>query len=638
MCGIAGYLGDDSARGAAFAERANRLLAHRGPNDQGIYLGTGIALANRRLAIVDLSAAGHQPMISPDGRWVLAYNGEIYNHTRLRSRLESRWDFRGHSDTETVLAALALEGPRALEDMVGMWALALWDSWERQLLVSRDRYGQKPLYWRQLPDRSIVLASEIKVLLGDDERPVMYAPAVAAYMSTGHYGHLADRTFYRDIRSFPPAHWGYIAAADRQLHARRYWSFPVASHRERRPYDEAAQRLFRTTLEEAVTSQLMSDVPVGATLSGGLDSSTTVGIMAKCGPRSDRIPVFTAQSHNTPHDESRYVNAVEERWPGRFDLHWVEPGEILLRDTLASYVRQQEEPFGDPSIVAHGLLMEAAQKAGVPVLLSGQGGDELLFGYAAMRWALLAEELRRGDRTWAVEEVMRQWPKFNFAARVIFAAAFPQLEVLARRRSHRRRRHLLRPRLRRGSWLDVAPLSPSVETDSVWLEFLESTTLPHLVHYDDRNSMARSIEGRMPFLDHRLGDVVGSLEANAFEHKGLSKRILRDACDDLLPSAISQRRDKIGFFTPLRVMLGADIEWVRRMVTDDFARTLDIYDVDVIASMIDDCWRPATPDELVLPVWRALSVRIWAEEFKVSTVDEHSGLRSTEFQELRAAI
>src|SRR5687768_17069837 len=177
MCGIAAYLGSDTQQGSAFVSRTTRMLRHRGPDDEGIFIGEGIALGHRRLSIIDLTKAGHQPMTSPDGRWTLVYNGEIYNHQTLRSRLRAKWSFQGRSDCETLLAALSVHGPAIFNDLVGMWALALWDARQQCLLVSRDRYGQKPLYWRRMLDGALCFASEMSPLIEPAERPHMFAPA-----------------------------------------------------------------------------------------------------------------------------------------------------------------------------------------------------------------------------------------------------------------------------------------------------------------------------------------------------------------------------------------------------------------------------------------------------------------------------
>jgi asparagine synthase (glutamine-hydrolysing) len=619
MCGIAGYVGPDRAAGRAFAARANHLLAHRGPDDEGTYVGDGVVLAHRRLSIVDLSAAGHEPMISPDGRWILVYNGEVYNHEALRPRLDRSWAFRSRCDAETVLAALALDGPAALEAMVGMWALLLWDAAERRLLVSRDRYGQKPLYWRRGPDGSVRFASEIRPLLEVGERPAAFVPAVAEYLATGNYGHLGDRTFFRDVRAVPAASWAHVRAGQTDVEHRRYWRFPVLPARERRPYDDEARRGFRDAFEDAVSSQLMSDVPLGATLSGGLDSSAVVGAIAALDPKRS-LPVFTAQAQGTPFDESAYVKAVERRWLGRIEVHTVTLEPVRASGTLGEAIRVQEEPFGDPSIIAHGLLMDAARKIGIPVLLGGQGGDELLCGYPFMTDALLAASLRAGRVGWVMREARALGLPATSLGRIALSAMAPAVEGWARRRSRLRRRTWLSPVVARAAEVG-APLAATADASAVWLEAVERMALPHLTHYDDRSAMARSIEGRMPFLDHRLADVIGRLEYRALVDGGSRKRILRDTCGDLLPEAVLARRDKIGFFTPLREMLAAEQEWVRGMVTDEYARSLAVFDAPTVGAHAQALSNRATPTRVAQVVWRALSVRVWAETFGVAALE-----------------
>lgn len=621
MCGISAYLGPDTVAGKSFAERANQMLAHRGPDDLGLYVGDGSVLGHRRLAIVDLTPAGHQPMISPDGRWVIVYNGEVYNHLELRSKLCSAWDFRSRTDTETVMAALALHGPAALEQMVGMWALALWDAREKRLLISRDRYGQKPLYWRECADGSLRFASEIKPLLESEEMPAIYAPAMAEYLATGNYGHLRERTFFRDILSFPPAHWAFVRQGDAGPSPRRYWRFPIRPRAERRPYDEVVRRQFREAFEQAVSSQLMSDVAVGATLSGGLDSSAVVGAMIEHGGKS-QVAIFTAQASGSAFDESSYVRDVERKWSGSLQIQWIPLERIPLSTSLSETVRIQEEPFGDPSIMAHGMLMEAARRASVPVILGGQGGDELLLGYHYMRDSLLASWLRSGKMMRLVGEARALSLKPRSLARIGLAAFLPEVESRSRRYSRQRRRAWLTSALRNVGRDELPRLASSSDISSVWLETVEQTTLPHLTHYDDRNGMAKSIEGRMPFLDHRLADVVGSIDERAFLRSGSSKRILRDACGDLLPPTVLNRQDKVGFFTPLTGMIKAEWQWVLEMISDDYARSLNLFDVDAVKRLLYNV-RQASNGIIDEPlyVWRALSARIWAETFNVRPVE-----------------
>jgi asparagine synthase (glutamine-hydrolysing) len=621
MCGIAAYLGDDITQGERFISRANSLLTHRGPDDEGVFKGNRVVLGHRRLSIVDLSAAAHQPMLSPDGRWALIYNGETYNHLDLRHRLCKGWEFRSYSDGETVLAALALNGPSVFEQMVGMWALALWDVHEQRLLLSRDRYGQKPLYWRRCADGSLRFASEIQPLLEEGERPAMYAHAVAEYLATGNYGHLGERTFFRDVYNFPPAHWAVATAGDQTPEPYRYWRFPIPSKKDRRPYDETARQRFRSGFEEAVSSQLMSDVPVGASLSGGLDSSAVVGAMASR-QTGVPIPVFTAQAKGSDFDESRYVKSVEDRWRGRLNIHWVRLEKMKISELVQQAIRAQEEPFGDPSIIAHGLLMDAARAAGVPVILGGQGGDELLFGYGYMGYALLAASLREGKVGWAFAEARSLNLGGKSLARIGLSALFPKIEGHSRQRSRMQRRTWLRSALKEAIPSEHPLLASTSDLNSVWLETIERVALPHLTHYDDRSGMARSIEGRMPFLDHRLADVVGSLDETAFLKGGRLKRILRDACSDLFPQSVLNRHDKIGFFTPLRDMLKSEREWVKRMVTDEYARSLNLFDVDILRSDVDAIAGVNGKGDGALRIWRALAVRVWAETFQVRSLSD----------------
>jgi asparagine synthase (glutamine-hydrolysing) len=617
MCGFVVYLGNDAERGLGFAARGNLLLAHRGPDDEGIYTGEGVAFGHRRLSIVDLTSAAHQPMISPDGRWVIAYNGELYNHHDLRARICREWTFHSRSDTETILAALALNGPAAFEHMVGMWALALWDSKEKRLLLSRDRYGQKPLYWRLADDGILRFASEISPLLEEGERPAMYAPALAEFLATGNYGHLGERTFFRDINSFPPAHWASVQVGDRTVQPRRYWRFPIASNGDRRPYDETARRQFRKTFEEAVSSQLMSDVPLGATLSGGLDSSAVAGCMARL-HGDDQIVIFTAQAEGSAFDETRYVKAVEDKWPGRFLIHRIHLGRMSLSEHLAETIRAQEEPFGDPSIAAHGLLMKSAREAGIKVVLGGQGGDELLFGYPFMLHALLSASMRKGSLKWAIREAQSLGTDWRTFLRMAFSAFLPDAERRARLRSRQSRRWWLSDALKGVDHEQSSGLAPTSDVEAIRLETVERLALPHLTHYDDRSGMARSIEGRMPFLDHRLAETVGSLGAEAFVGEGKSKRILRESCGDLIPDEVLQRRDKIGFFTPLGDMLRAESQWVRGFVADDRARSLNLYDCDVVSSRLDGLVGGECASDAAHIVWRALAARLWVETFNVS--------------------
>lgn len=616
MCGISGYLGADTKSGLHFVERAVALLSHRGPDDKGVYVADGVALGFRRLSIIDLTSAGRQPMTSPDGRYTLVYNGEVYNHEALRPRLSKRWQFRSRCDTETILAALAQDGPAALEGMVGMWALALWDEGERRLLLSRDRYGQKPLYWRSADDGSLRFASEIAPLIEQGERPKLYAPAMAEFLAVGSYGHLGQRTFFRDINAFPAGHWAWVDDGGRQFEPRRYWRFPIRPDRERRPFDDHAAREFRDTFMEAVGSQMMSDVPIAATLSGGLDSSAIVGAMVTSGA-GGRIRAFTAQAKGSAFDESRYVEAVGELWGDRLEIESLAIERMPLSVLTEDVVTTQEEPFGDPSIIAHNLITRAVHKAGITVLLGGQGGDELMLGYPHFSPAVIASELRCGRRLWALREMASLGMGSGPLMRVAASATWPAFERSMRRRSKLGQYHWLTPGLRAAAG-DLSPrLSALSHLGGVWLENIEQLALPHLVHYDDRNGMRNSIEGRMPFLDHRLAEVVAGFEAQAFLALGQRKNLLREACGDLLPDAVRSRHDKIGFHTPLTQLLATEIDWVKEILCGEEGRELGLFDARRIASDCDAIQHQSASAADAGRVWRALVATIWVRAFSV---------------------
>jgi asparagine synthase (glutamine-hydrolysing) len=618
MCGISIYLGPDKESNRSLVNRSIRLMNHRGPDDRGVVISDdGIAIGHTRLSIVDLSAAGHQPMTSPDGRFVITYNGEIYNHRSLRDRYCRGWEFRGSSDTETLLALYALKGADVFAELVGMWAFGIWDSVQKKLVVCRDRYGQKPLYWRRFRDGSLGLASEFRPLLIEGEQNKFFSPAVAEYLSTGNYGHLGDKTFFDGIYSLPPGSFAEIRTFQDTIKPVAYWRFPSVPFAERRPYDLETKKRFRSAFEEAVQSQLMSDVTLGATLSGGLDSTAVVGAIAA--NSESKIHVFSAQCSGSKNDETQYVEAVRSKWGSKLDVHYVQLKAMRLQDSLANTIRIQEEPIGDPSMSAHGMLMDKARDLGVKVVLGGQGSDEILFGYGFMGTSLISNAIRLGKLSWALREGRAWGLKSRGWLRTGLSAFMPETERKMRMSARKKYGSWLTRELMLGAEACIPDLSSCSDAAAVQLEAVERTALPHLVHYDDRSGMARSIEGRMPFLDHRLADVISTIDQSAFLHDGMLKWILRDACGDLMPDEVRLRRDKVGFHTPLHEMLIREIDWVESMILDEFGRQLGAYQCDMIGIKINSIRTKTTSAMQYVDVFRTLAFRMWAEEFNVST-------------------
>jgi len=610
MCGIAICLTHQPVRGNPFTKTAMDLLAHRGPDGHGFWNDDTCWMLHRRLAIQDLSVAGQQPMQSPSGRYQMVFNGEIYNHLNLRKRFLCDVSFRGHSDTETLLALFERLGSGMLPHLVGMWAFVIWDVQEQQAFISRDRFGQKPLYWCKR-DGDWFFSSELKPLLAGQGAQVYNPLAISEYLALGNYDHLGTETFYQHIFSFPPASFAFLKHGDTGLAAQSYWRLDEVPHRDRVPFQRNEAARLRELVIQSVESQLLSDVPVGATLSGGLDSSIIASCLAVLGKKG--FPVFTAQFPGSAFDESPYVEALRERFEGSFEVIRAPVGSIRLQKDMGRVIHQQEEPFGDPSIMAHGFLVQAAQQHGIPVLLGGQGGDELSMGYPWMVQRLAAYSLNKGRVTLFADVLKSRYVKLPVAARILLGGFFPAVEKKFRLIMRKRQKSWLRTPLQIPS--PAVSFGTSTGFDEIYRESLYSVGLPHLCHYDDRSTMARSIEGRMPFLDHRLFEFVSRLREDAFYRNGLSKYLLREAFHAELPDCIRTRKDKIGFFTPLRELVLQDADWIaaqlvesrllKDVLADDFLQT-------VLAKLKTS--RGAEGSDYRV-IFRLLSLAIWHNQF-----------------------
>ncbi|GAB1444907.1 asparagine synthase (glutamine-hydrolyzing) [Flammeovirgaceae bacterium] len=566
MCGIAISLSSDNVKKDHFSKNCLRILHHRGPDGQGIWGDENVSLVHTRLSILELSDAGKQPMRSASGRYVISFNGEIYNHLDLRARFLRDVRFRGDSDTETLLALYEKLGVDMFQYLVGMWAFGIWDTVEKTLIVSRDRYGQKPLYYRKTKD-ALLFSSEIQPLLNKEAGNELNPLAVSEYLALGNYNHLGKNTFYESVFQILPAQYVKYDHTGQLCTEVIYWKVEEIPYKDRLRFDKKQSVFFKNLIMSAVESQLLADVPVGATLSGGLDSSIIVSCIAELGLKN--FPVFTAQFPGSKHDETQYVQAVKKRLGSAIELIQAPVHKLSLQLDLERVLLEQEEPFGDPSIMAHGFLVQAAKRAGVPVLLSGQGGDEVSMGYSWMYERAFAYGLNHWDIAALLRFGIQSKTPFSVLLRLVMAGLSPSGE------------HNLRMlmRSRQKKWLSLKYRLPSpgeafgrvTRFNDIYLESLKTVGIPHLCHYDDRSTMALSIEGRMPFLDHRILEYTSTLRPDAFYSNGYSKMIFRKAFEGILPEEILQRKDKVGFHTPLIALLRADLDWVINKVKNDLA-------------------------------------------------------------------
>lgn len=579
MCGISGILSRSEESRDIFAKKAVGRMDHRGPDANGIWTDKEyVALTHNRLSIIDLSEAGSQPMRSADGRYVMVFNGEIYNHLQLREIYLKGHNFRGHSDSETILELFAIKGANMLQEMVGMWAILIWDTIDKTLFISRDRYGQKPLYIRHRDDGDLTFASEMKALVREGEKLEWEPTALMEYMALGNYGHLGTTTFYKEIKHFPQGHFALLREDSTTIEPKTYWTLPQM--KDKRPFDEVMQKELHDVVVEAVLSQTLADVPIGITLSGGIDSSIIAGILAKY--YNGKVHIFTAQTLGDKYDESKYVDAVLANIPNhKYQLHKRELNTYLDLAKVDHFLKVQEEPFGDPSIVAHGSLMQMASDAGIKVILNGQGADEIFFGYSNMLISIMALQIRKRKfkrfyqniRTVDIDKIDK--------LRVFLAVVSPRLEKQLRKISRRKSSKIFNTFNDNRITDKISYIANCAYPEEVWKESIYHVHLPHLVHYDDRNAMSVSVEGRSPFMDHRIAETVAKIDIIDLLINGRRKHPLRVACKAYLPNSVDERRDKIGFYTPLdrflhneinsiaKILYTSNIELLPKILTDD---------------------------------------------------------------------
>jgi asparagine synthase (glutamine-hydrolysing) len=610
MCGLCGVVALGRPPETETVRAMAGALDHRGPDGDGEFSDEGVAFGFRRLAIIDLSDAAMQPFASDDGALRLVHNGEIYNYVELRRELQGRGhSFRTQSDTEVIVRAYEEWGDDCVRRFNGMWALALWDGRRRRLLCSRDRFGVKPFYYRW-DDGRLEFASELKAF--DSLEP--HLPAVRDYLEQGYVDH-TDETFFAGIRKLPPAH--SLVVDERGLRLARYWSL------EPREEPTDATEEVRELFLDAVRLRLRSDVPVGTCLSGGIDSSAIVCAVdhllrteaENARPVGDRQRTFTAFFEERGFDERPYAEAVVDRT--RSQPHWITFGSRELVDVLPSIVRTQDEPFGSTSIVAQWFVMRAAKEAGLTVMLDGQGADETLAGYHGYFGPFFADLLRHGQ--------LRELGAELRAYRTLHGAGVGTTAVaLARPFLPERVRWAARGRVRGGSALVHPDLPSSTHEhangfDGGYLRrqmhvILTQRGLPELLHYEDRNSMAHSLEARVPFLDYRLVELLFSLGSSELIERGRTKAVLRRALGDLLPPVVRDRVDKLGFVTP-------EAQWLRNglgeLAADVFAsrefRERGFVDAAAARRSLE---RHRSGERTAgFELWRALCVELWAREF-----------------------
>jgi asparagine synthase (glutamine-hydrolysing) len=581
MCGLAGVFGSFQAGATkTIIEKMLAVQSHRGPDGQGVWhgvvQGTNIGLGHRRLKVIDLSEASAQPMLSEDGRYILIYNGEIYNYLELRKELEATGvQFSTQGDTEVLLKALIQWGEAALPRLNGMWALVLLDQSAGTVLLARDRFGIKPLY-TYYDDRGLLIASEIKAILEVASGKFRINPAAAnAYLCQSLLC-TSPMTFFAGIEELPAGNFAKISIdliSDRRLKPQRYWSVPL--QRSNNLTEDELIECVRQIFLDSVRMRLRSDVPVGILLSGGIDSSAITAAVHVLDPSRYDIKIISAVGMEGEQDEQPFIDTVGKYFNRQVDkvvLNY-SPDQALEFVTEATWYN--DEPIGSFSTVAYYLMMKRAKELGVTVLLTGQGADESLCGYKKYVWFYLQQliaskcYLKAGKafRDFLKSGMLIQQFSFQDAKRYL-----PRSLVL-------RETDVRGPALQdSGGLVDLGlPNNNVIERQCIDLERL---SVPSLVHYEDRMSMALSREVRLPFLDYRFVSLLLPVQVEYKLRHGWTKWLFRRAIEPWLPNESVWRKDKQHFPVP-------QSKWLRRELREQILRLIDSEWVSERLGLID---------------------------------------------------
>ena len=628
MCGLFASIGfePDPAR--------LDIVAHRGPDGRGFETYESqagpIVLGHRRLAIIDISEAGAQPMTDVASESHVVFNGEIYNHIELRQELEAQGVvFTSVTDTEVLLRAYGMWGEDCLRRLRGMFAFVIWDAKRKQLFAARDRFGIKPLYWTQI-GRAIAFGSEIKQLLrfpGSSTR--MNTPRVHDFLENGITDH-TDQTLFEGIFQLRGGEAMIVLTGEGRPSAKiRRW-YPVVAKDLQLSEDDAASR-FRDLLSESVRLHLRSDVPVGSCLSGGLDSSAIVCLMSSFMPAGTSVNTVSACYSDKSVDEKPFMEAVVAHTGAQ--PHYIFPRADDVFSKASDITWHQDEPFGSTSIFAQWCVFEEAHRIGVKVMLDGQGADEQLAGYHSGYPFHIARLFRQGRMIELLQTMFMR--RRHHGVSLLHQAARSAVPLLPEWLDRQLRRQ--RMALTQHEWLSsdflmakgnpqgvmrsaTEPLSISLPHDlkSLCLAMTFASNLQMLLHWEDRNSMAHSIEARVPFLDHPLVEFSLAL---GNEHKIVNadtKRVLRHAMKAILPPSVCNRRDKLGFATPEEIWFRGPL---KGLVHDGIEKTLALY-----PEFFNKSGVRALRDEMLegrrdfnFSLWRIVSFGIWGDKFRVST-------------------
>jgi len=616
MCGISGIVNlKQEPVQHPLIQNYNDIINHRGPDDDGFYFYRNIALGHRRLSILDLSIAGHQPMQFGE-KYTIVYNGEVYNYLEIKQELvKAGYIFASGTDTEVILAAYDYWKEACVNKFNGMWSFAILDKERNILFCSRDRFGIKPFYYR-VTNSYFSFASEIKQFTTlPDWDPVLNVAKAVDFISHGIFDH-TESTLFTGVNQLRGGYNLVFQLADNTYKINKWYNINERIKQFEGSFQEAKEK-FRALFQDAVRLRLRSDVKVGSCLSGGLDSTSIVSTVNNLLRQEDKHEIqetVTACAHDKKYDEQAFADVVIKSTGVK--AHKIYPDLDQLFDSFDKLLWHQDEPFASSSVFAQWCVFEEACQQNLIVMLDGQGADETLAGYAPFHEAHLLDLFKSLNLTQLMEEVraLQNLKNYNLAKRWQFLAKLLLPKAIIERVASNPDK-LLSKKARRIKNRYFTYSHDNIRGLS--LDQLLTTNLPMLLHYEDRNSMAHSIESRVPFLDYQLVEFILSLPNNYKINKGQTKYILREALNAELPKAIKERHDKMGFITPETVWIKKHADSLRILLQQAAADLPFLLNQEKLINYFDELIKNNTDISIGSVFFRIIAFHKWMNLYKV---------------------
>ncbi|MEP7169769.1 MAG: asparagine synthase (glutamine-hydrolyzing) [Bacteroidota bacterium] len=612
MCGIAGFIDSSLSSTDAQSVLGKMLIsiAHRGPDARSSYSDESLHLGHNRLSIIDLSEQANQPMHYDD--CVMIFNGEMYNYLEVRKKLiEKKYFFKTQSDTEVVLAAYKEWGSDCVKEFIGMWAFVIWDKNKKELFASRDRFGIKPFYYI-LEGNKFYFGSEYKAL---KQSPLFKNDLNLDQISRGlQMGWVCynDETYFEKIKSLPAATSLKLQTSNFKLQTFKYWDIETGKYSEL-SFDEKKEK-FLSLFTDSIKLHMRSDVPVASCLSGGLDSSAIVSMVQELNPgmKYKSFSIFYEGKDDV--DERPFIYEVIKKYPA-VEPYYFSPTDMDVEESFHHALFHADVPCTGSSFISQYFLMKLIGQHKIKVVLDGQGSDEYLAGYMHTFYRVIADLLKAGNVLGAINLTSQINKKLNSSFTKTFSHFGKSLlSVFNNEQS-----------LYSFEYKNYHPFLSNVpsskipfqlekqngnNTDNFLYQLIFNTSLPSLLHYEDRNSMAFSVESRVPFLDHRLVEFAFQLKTNDKANKTETKYILRKSLHGILPESIENRKDKKGFVTP------GENKWLRgplkHLLEINFNK-VDFLKKEIAIKILND-YKSGDNSKAIL-VWRMAVLNYWVKNF-----------------------